>query len=54
MRFDVPCLGAQTLETCAAAKISVLAIESGKSLLLEREACETLAQKNKISITTIS
>ena len=54
MRFDVPCLGAQTLETCAAAKISVLAIEAGKTLLLERETCETLAKKNKISITTIA
>ncbi len=54
MRFDIPCLGAQTLETCAAAKVSVLAIESGKSLLLEREACETLAQKDKISVTTIA
>jgi DUF1009 family protein len=54
MRFDIPCLGAQTLETCAAAKISVLAIESGKSLLLEREACAALAVKNKISVTTIA
>ena len=54
MRFDVPCLGAKTFETCAAAKISVLAIEAGKSLLLEREACEALAKKNKISMTTIS
>jgi UDP-2,3-diacylglucosamine hydrolase len=53
MRFDVPCLGAQTLETCAAAKISVLAIEAGKSLLLERETCEELAKKNKISVVTI-
>ena len=40
-------LAAQTLETCAAAKISVLAIESGKSLLLEREQCEELQDKNK-------
>ena len=54
MRFDVPCLGSQTLETCAAAKIAVLAIESGKSLLLEREACEALAVKNKISVTTVA
>ena len=54
MRFDIPCLGAQTLETCAAAKIAVLALESGKSLLLERSACEELAKKNKISVTTIS
>jgi DUF1009 family protein len=53
MRFDVPCLGAQTLETCATAKISVLAIEAGKSLLLERATCEELAKKNKITITTV-
>jgi len=54
MRFDIPCIGAKTFETCAAAKISVLALESGKSLLLESDACETLAHKNKISVTTIS
>jgi len=54
MRFDIPCIGAKTFETCAAAKISVLALESGKSLLLEREACEELAKKNKISVTTIA
>ncbi len=52
-RFDVPCLGPSTLETCAAARISVLAFEAGKSLLLEQEACEQLANKNKISVTTI-
>lgn len=54
MRFDIPCLGARTLETCAAAKISVLAIESGKSILLERESVEQLAKKNKITITTVA
>ncbi|MGH7977722.1 MAG: LpxI family protein [Limisphaerales bacterium] len=53
LRFDIPCLGAQTLEVCAAANISVLAIESGKTILLEREACEAQAKKNKISVTTI-
>ena len=54
MRFDIPCIGAKTFETCATAKISVLALESGKTLLLDREICEDLANKNKISITTIS
>ena len=54
MRFDIPCLGAKTLETCAAARISVLAIESGKSILLERDAVESLAQKHKITITTVA
>ena len=53
MRFDIPCIGAKTFETCAAAKIAVLALESGKSLLLEREACEALAKKNKIAVTTV-
>jgi hypothetical protein len=53
MRFDIPCIGAKTFETCAAAKISVLALESGKTLLLEREACEKLAKDNKISVVAI-
>jgi DUF1009 family protein len=53
MRFDIPCIGMQTLETCAASGISVLALEAGKTLLLEREPCERFAGKNKISVTTI-
>jgi len=54
MRFDIPCIGAKTFEICAAARISVLALESGKTLLLERDQCEELAKKNKISVTTIT
>lgn len=53
MRFDIPCIGAQTLETCAGSGISVLALEAGKTLLLERDICEKFASKNKISVTTI-
>lgn len=53
LRFDIPCLGPQTLETCASARISVLAFEAGKSLLLEQESCEQLARKNKITLMTI-
>ena len=52
-RFDIPCLGPQTLETCAAARISALAFEAGKSLLLEQETCERIASKNKIAVTTV-
>jgi DUF1009 family protein len=54
MRFDIPCVGSQTLATCARSGISVLALEAGKTLLLERETCESLAKKSKISVTTIS
>jgi len=53
LRFDIPCLGPQTLEICAAARISALAFEAGKSLLLEQEACERLARKHKIALTTV-
>jgi DUF1009 family protein len=53
MRFDIPCIGPQTLETCGASGISVLALESGRTLVLEQEACERIANKNKVSVTTI-
>lgn len=53
MRFDIPCLGQKTFEVCAAARIAVLAIEPGRTLLLEREACERLANKDKISLITV-
>jgi DUF1009 family protein len=53
LRFDIPCFGARTLEVCRDANVSVLAIEPGKTLLLEREAVEELARKHKISVTTI-
>jgi DUF1009 family protein len=53
MRFDVPCLGPQTLETCARAGVAVLAFESGRSLLLEQETCTALAERHKLGLTTV-
>jgi UDP-2,3-diacylglucosamine hydrolase len=53
LRFDIPCLGPQTIETCARAQIAAFAFESGKSLLLEQETCATLAHKHKVSVLTI-
>ena len=53
LRFDIPCLGPQTLETCAASRIRVLAFEAGKSLLLEPESCSQLASKSEISLLTV-
>lgn len=53
MRFDVPCLGPKTLETCAQTGVAVLAFESGRSLVLEQEACATLADKHKLAVTTV-
>jgi hypothetical protein len=53
LRFDIPCIGLQTLEACANSGVSVLALEAGKTLLLEQEACAQFAKKNQISLTTI-
>ena len=53
MRFDVPCIGVQTLETCAASRISVLALEAGKTLVLEQEQVAALAKRAGICLTTV-
>lgn len=53
MRFDVPCLGPQTLETCAKSGVAVLAFESGRSLLLEQETCAALVERHKLGVTTV-
>jgi UDP-2,3-diacylglucosamine hydrolase len=53
LRFDIPCLGPKTLETCAAAQVAVLAFETGRSLLLEPEICAQLASRHKICVLTI-
>ena len=50
LRFDIPCIGAQTLQTCAEARISVLALESNRVLLLEREAVEAILTKHAITL----
>jgi len=52
-RFDIPCLGPQTLETCAAGRIAAFAFEAGKSLVLEQETCERIAASHKIAVTTL-
>ena len=50
MRFDVPCIGLQTLEACAAGRIAVLAIEAGRTLVLEQDAIERFVAREGISL----
>jgi len=50
MRFDVPVIGMETLRVAAEAKLRVIAVEAGKTLLLERDAVVNLADRLKISI----
>jgi UDP-2,3-diacylglucosamine hydrolase len=50
MRFDVPVIGIETVRVAAEAKLRVIAIEAGKTLLLEHEAIIELAERAKISL----
>lgn len=52
-RFDVPVIGPLTLEAGAAAGLSVLAIETGRTLLLEQERLRSLAAEHNISLIGI-
>lgn len=50
LRFDVPVIGMQTLEAAAEARVRVLAVEAGKTLLLDRDAMKLEAQRRGITI----
>jgi DUF1009 family protein len=50
MRFDVPVIGVETIRLAAEARLRVIAIEAGKTLLLERDAIVDLADRSKLSI----
>ena len=53
MRFDVPCIGPQTVETCGTARVAVLAVEAGKTLFLEEEQMVELARRHDVSVVTV-
>ncbi|MDX8411787.1 MAG: UDP-2,3-diacylglucosamine diphosphatase LpxI [Mariprofundaceae bacterium] len=52
-RFDVPAVGPDTLRSMAEAGCKVLAIEAGKTIILERGRFEKLAEDLKIPVVGI-
>ena len=50
MRFDVPVIGIETIGIATEARLRVIAVESGKTLLLERDLMIDLANRAEISI----
>ena len=50
MRFDVPVTGMKTIDLLIKLKASALAIESGKTLLLEKEKMIKKANENGLII----
>ena len=50
MRFDVPVIGPETLRVADEAKVRAIAVEAGRTLLLEKAALLDLAERLKISL----
>jgi DUF1009 family protein len=50
MRFDVPIVGPRTLETAAAAGVAAIAMESGRTLFLEKDQVQSLATQHNITL----
>jgi UDP-2,3-diacylglucosamine hydrolase len=50
MRFDVPVIGVETIRIASEARLRAIAVEAGKTLLLERDTVVDLANRSKISI----
>ncbi|MCX5729314.1 MAG: UDP-2,3-diacylglucosamine diphosphatase LpxI [Nitrospirae bacterium] len=54
MRFDLPAVGPRTIEVMASVKASVLAIEAGRTILLDREIMLEKARSARIAIVGIT
>ena len=54
MRFDVPCIGPDTINTMAAAGAAVLAVEAGKTFILEKQSTVESADAQGISIVGVT
>ena len=52
-RFDIPCIGMTTIQSCAAGQIAVLAIEAGSSLLLGRDELLTAADRQELRVVGV-
>lgn len=54
MRFDVPTVGVRTLRTMVAAGANTLAIESGRTILLDDEEFRRFAAKHRLTVVALS
>jgi DUF1009 family protein len=50
VRFDVPVIGVETIRIAAEAQVRVIAVEAGRTLLLEKEALTAAAERAQISV----
>lgn len=52
-RFDVPVVGPKTIETAGAAGIRILAIEAGRTLLLDKEETARLCHQLEVTLVAV-
>lgn len=52
-RFDVPVVGPQTIETAGASGVLVLAVEAGKTLLLDKAETARLCEKLGVTLVAV-
>jgi DUF1009 family protein len=53
MRFDIPVVGTKTFKMMKKAKVSCLAVEAGKTILLEKEKLITLADRYDMAFVAV-
>ena len=53
MRFDVPTIGVGTIESLIAAGASALAIEAGKTIVVDEETVTDLANRHRFAIVSL-
>jgi len=53
MRFDIPVVGAKTFKMMKKAKVSCIAVEAGKTILLEKEKIVALADQYGIAFVAV-
>jgi UDP-2,3-diacylglucosamine hydrolase len=50
LRFDLPCIGPETVETLRSASARVLGVEAGRAIVLHRDKVIQAADKSGLSI----
>ena len=53
MRFDVPTIGVGTIESLVAAGASCLAIEAGKTIVVDEPEVVSLANRHRLAIVAL-
>lgn len=54
LRFDLPAIGPRTIEVMASVKASVLAVEAGRTVMLDRDIVIQKAQESGIAVVGIA